>query len=90
MSRESRLFREWRFQRAFEDHSRELVRELVVATVPVKYLELRVALLELLVDRTGKNQLTESYRETLRALREAVASHAEQRRCVKRRHLRAV
>lgn len=66
---------QWRAQREFEEQAIELQKDLGTATPP-RHLWARVRLLELLVEQTGGNTLTEAYRVLLSDLKKSVALRA--------------
>ena len=74
-----RLRQQEKVQREFEAQAYELQQDLGLR-VPVRFLKLRVRLLEELVEKTGGSLVTEHYRVLLADLSEAVALRAEETR----------
>lgn len=74
-----RLRNQEKVQREFEAHAYELQKDLGLR-VPVRFLHVRVRLLEELVEKTGGSLVTEHYRMLLCDLKKAVALRAEKRR----------
>ena len=74
-----RLRNQERAQREFENEAYELQRDLGLRA-PVRFLWVRVRLLELLVEQTGGSLVTEHYRVLLADLAKAVTLRAEQSR----------
>lgn len=77
MGLHQRIWAQQKAQREFEEHAREMQQDLGTR-VPVRWLEVRVRLLEELVEKTGGCLLTEHYRVTLADLKKAVALRAEE------------
>lgn len=85
-----RLWAQINAQKAFEKNSRELEQDIGMR-VPVRFLELRVALMEELVEKTGGSVLTTHYRVTLSDLKKRVTLRSEEhRRHTSRTSLRVV
>jgi hypothetical protein len=84
-----RILRECRAVRAFENHAAKLEHELALGVAPIEQMMLRVELLEVYVEQTGGNLLTERFRVVLADLKKRVVLKAEakRRRVV---HLQAV
>jgi hypothetical protein len=74
-SQHQQLRAQWRAQTEFEQQAQELSKDLG-STTPVRHLWVRVRLLELLVEQTGGNTLTEAYRVVLSDLKKQVSLRA--------------
>lgn len=70
---------QYQAQREFEKHLAALHDDLGLR-VPVRFLELRVQLLEQLVEQTGGSRLTTAYRVQLSDVKKLVALRAQERR----------
>jgi hypothetical protein len=76
------LRQQWRAQKEFEEQAVELQRDLGTAT-PARHLWVRVRLLEVLVEQTGGNTLTDNFRLILSDLKKAVSLRAVASRCAR-------
>jgi hypothetical protein len=74
-----RLLREARAQREFEHHARRLTHEIETGVAALEHLHLRVQVLELLLEQTGGNLLTDQYREMLCDLKRGLQLLTERR-----------
>lgn len=71
-----RIWKQQKASREFEQEALALQQDIGIR-VPVRFLELRVRLLEKLVEETGGTLLTQNYRLLLADLKKAVVIRAE-------------
>jgi hypothetical protein len=81
--------REYLAQQEFERHAQRLRLELDSGIASLEHLDLRLRVLELLIEQTGGNLITQQYRRELESIRTSVSLQTEQRR-KRARHLAAV